>query len=153
MLKNIGKKYLVLIREDLLGQPEGKALKYINIKSVGDFIWKKIFYRQGIILVIILDGGSENRGLKKYIFNKYKTQVKIILAYHLAFNGIIKTGHKPIKDALLKIINGTKKGQVKLLLLVLFTDRTTVKRITRITLYKIFIEEDAILLIETEVPT
>jgi hypothetical protein len=48
--KDQGKKYLVLVRENLSGWPEGKALRYANIGSVGDFIWKKIFYRWWIIV-------------------------------------------------------------------------------------------------------
>ena len=141
------------MREDLSGWLEGKALRHTNMELIRDFIQKKIFCRWGIIPVIILDGGPENRGLKKYILDKYKTQVKITLAYHLASNGMIEIGHKLIKDALLKITDSTRKGQVKLLPLILFADRITAKRTTGMTPYKILMGEDIILLIKTKVLT
>ena len=75
------------------------------------------------------------------------------MAYHPASNRIIETRHKLIKNALSKIIDGTRKEWVKLLPLVLFIDRTMAKRTIRMTLYKMLIGEDAILPIETEVLT
>ena len=66
---------------------------------------------------------------------------------------MIETRYRLIKDALLKMTDDTKKGWVKFLLLVLFIDRTTAKRITKITLYKMLMGEDIILSIKTEVPT
>ena len=98
-----------------------------------------------------MDGGPENRGLKRYMLNKYKTQIRIILVYHLVSNRIVKTGHKPVKDTLSKMIDSIRKGWVKLLPLVLFADKTTVKRTTGITLYKVLIGEDIILPIKAKV--
>ena len=61
------------------------------------------------MLIIVFNKGLENRGLRKHIFNKYKTQVRVILAYHPASNRIIETRHKLIKNTLSKIIDNTRK--------------------------------------------
>ena len=153
MQSDAGKQYLVLAREELSGWPEGEALKRANTESVGNFLWEKVFCRWGIVPIIVFDGGPENRGLRKHMLDKYKTQVRVISAYHPASNGMVETGHKPIKDALSKMTDGTGKGWVKLLPLVLFADRTTAKRTTGMTPYKVLMGEDAILPIEAEVPT
>ena len=73
------------------------------------------------------------------------------MAYHLVSNRMIKTRHKLIEDTLSKMTDSIRKGWVKLLPFILFIDKTTVKRITGITPYKVLIGEDTILPIKAKV--
>ena len=72
-----------------------------------------------------------NSGYIAAFTRKYGIKRVEVSAYHPAANRMIERGHKPLTDALTKLINGGLGSWVKNLLVVLFADRTFIHQPTR----------------------
>jgi hypothetical protein len=153
MPKDEGKEYLVQARCDACGWPEAAALGAATAKNVAAFIFQDIICRWGVVAIMVIDGGPENRPIEEILLKRYKVKVHLISAYNAKGNGMIEAAHKLLKGALSKMTDGTGKGWVKLLPLALSAERSTVRRSTGMTPYRFLMGQEAILPIELELPT
>ena len=70
------------------------------------FLYKEVFYRHGVCERAIIDRGPENKLLIRELYKRYDINRTVVSSYHLEANDIVERGHKPIKDALLKLSSG-----------------------------------------------
>jgi hypothetical protein len=69
-----GKKALVVVREDLSGWPEAKALANATVEEIAVFLWEEVVCRHGVFGRLIIDGGPENRGVATVFTKKYSIE-------------------------------------------------------------------------------
>ena len=77
----------------------------------------------------------------------------MISTYNLRINKMVKVGHKPIINTLLKLTKGGYRNWVSLLLLVLWVERTYMKVSMGRTLYKLLYGYIYVLSIEVHILT
>jgi hypothetical protein len=98
-----GNRYMVGMRDDLSGWTEYKALRKADSHSVAKFIYESWITRYGCPALIVYNGGPENRGLTKQLFNRYGIKNVQITPYHPQSNGLVERGHTNIVEALAKL--------------------------------------------------
>jgi hypothetical protein len=148
-----GKHYLVMLRCNLSGWIEGRALANADAKSVAKFLWEELFCRHGCPGRIIMDGGPENKDVVALLLQVYNVKRIIISAYNAQANGAIEVGHRPIKDSLAKMKHAGMGPWIQNLHAVLWADRVTVKGPTGISPFKMLHGNIAVLPIDLEHPT
>jgi hypothetical protein len=84
---------------------------------------------------------------------KYGIKRIAVSAYHPQANGMVERGHKPIVDALAKMMNGGEGDWVHCLPAVLLADRTTTRVSTGQTPYYLGHGMEAVLPVELKYPT
>ncbi len=100
---------------------------------------------------LIIDEGLENKADVKGLAKKFGIKQIVISIYYSLANEIVECSHCPIKDALLKIMKGSKGGWLKNLSIVLLINRTTIKTIIGFSSFRLIYKAEAILLIKLEV--
>jgi hypothetical protein len=79
---------------------------------------------------LVVNRRPENKGHVTVFTAKYGIERVQVFAYHLAANGMVERGHKPITDALEKLTDRGLGNWVRNLSTVFFTDRTSVHQPT-----------------------
>ena len=148
LLTNRGKKCLVNAREDLLGQPEVRALSEATSEVVADFLWEEIVYRYGVFGRLVIDGGPENIGVAKVFIAKYSIKRVQISVYNSKANRGIKYSYRSIREALTRISRGGKR-QRRHLPVVLLVERISIYGLTRVTPFSLIYGREVILPYET----
>ena len=123
-------KYLVLAREDLTNQVEGRALRGKSTKTVCQFLLEDVICRYGCIGQVIADRGELNSEEAQCFFQKHGIRLSLTTAYNPEANGKIERGHSPIIRALIKACDGKVREWPTLLPYALWADRTTHSSVT-----------------------
>lgn len=145
-------KFLVVVRDDLSGWIEAKALRNANSKEVARFLWEDVICRHGCFGRMIVDGGLENKDLVEDLAARYGIK-RVLVSYHPQANTMVERGHKPVVDALAKMTDGGLGNWVQNLAAVLWADRSTVKSTTGLSPYYVLCGSEPVLPIELEIPT
>jgi hypothetical protein len=146
-----GHRSLVVAREYLTGWVEARALKELTTENVATFVLEDIICRFGVPRELMVDGGSENKGeliRLADVMGIYRCQV---MPYHPESNRLIERGHKQITDALSKLTECSDQPEWRWkehLPAVLWADRTTAKRTTGYTPYRLMFGTDCVLPVE-----
>ena len=98
---------------------------------------------------MVINSRPENKGYVKELTNRIGINQLRISTYNSKVNKGIKGNHNNIRNALSKI----EGPWVENLPVVLFAERTLVKNNTSFTLYYLMSKEEAILPLETTIPT
>ena len=146
-------RYLVEARYNLTGFIKAKALIKANAKSVYRFIWRQIICQYSLPGLIIINRGSENKGEVKKCCKDLNILRIQISAYNARANGINENGHLPIAGSLAKGSDLMGQAWTLLLPLVLFADRTTIRRSHGLTPFYLLYRYKPVLPIEVEIPT
>ena len=146
-----GFKYLVLARDDLSGWVEGRPLRDRNASAVAKFLWEDIVCRFGLYGKLVVDGGTENKGLVTALTERYGIRRIQTSGYHPQANSV-ERGHKPIKDGLTKLAEAGKGNWLQNLHACLWADRTTVRATTGVSPFRFNYGYEPIMPIEEEVP-
>ena len=104
------RKYLVLAREDLSNQVEGRALRKKTSATVCRFLLEEVFCRYGCVGQVVADRGDLNSNEARVFFGKHGVRLTLTIAYNPEANGKIERGHSPIVKALVKAYNGNVKN-------------------------------------------
>ena len=148
-----GKQYLVVARDDLSGWVEARAIKNADSAAVSKFLWEDLICRHGCFGKLVIDGGPENKKHVEALANIYGIQRVQISPYNPGANGMTERGHQPILDALSKLTSGGRKGWSEYLHLVLWSDRTSVRRSTGMTPFQAVYGRSCVLPIESRIAT
>ena len=124
------RKYLVLAREDLSNQVEGRALRKKTSSAVCQFLLEEVFCRYGCVGQVVADRGELDSNEAREFFAKHGVRLTLTTAYNPEANGKIERGHSPIVKALVKACNGNVKNWPHLLAYALWADRTTHSSVT-----------------------
>jgi hypothetical protein len=99
-------KYLVLAREDLTNQLEGRVLRTKETLSVCRFLLEDVICRYGCIGKIVADRGELDANEAREFFSRMEIKLSLTTTYNLEANGKVKHGHGPIVKALVKACHG-----------------------------------------------
>ena len=107
MLLCQGKHYLIAACEDFSGWIEVRALSKASATQVAQFLWKDVICWHGVFERLIVDGGGENKAEVIELTQRLEIKRLVVSTFHPQANRMVEQGHKPIVDALAKIINGS----------------------------------------------
>ena len=119
------KKYLVLAREDLTNQVEGRALRRKTCSAVCQFLLEEVFCRYGCVGQVIADRGELDSDKARGLFAKHGVRLTLTTAYNPEANRKIKRGQSPIVRAVAKACGGRVKDWPQMLPYARWADRTT----------------------------
>ena len=100
------KRYLVLAREDLTNQVEGRALTNKTTAAVCRFLIKEVICRYGCVGKIVVDRGELDAEEAEELFDRLGVKLSLTTAYNPEANGKIERGHGPIVKALVRACEG-----------------------------------------------
>ena len=148
-----GRAYMVEARCDLTGYVEAEGLRKANAKSIYSFLVRDIFTRYGVPGIVVVDGGSENKGLVIDLCKAFGVHRTVISAYNARANGIVENGHLSLASILAKSNGGDGRGWMIRLPFALLVDRTTVRRSHGRTPFYLTYGYEPVLPIEIDLPT
>lgn len=147
------KQYIILIRDDLSGWVEGRAVSSLTGENAATVFFEDVVCRFGLVGRVTTDNGPEFMGAFRECLARYGIQHITTSSYHPEANGMIERGHAPIKEALFKLMRTRGPDWVSLLPYVLWADRTTAKRTTRHTPHYLLYGQESILPTDAEYHT
>ena len=118
-------RYLVLAREDLTNQVEGRALRTKSTSSVCKFLLEDVICRYGCIGKVTADRGELDAAEAREFFDRIGVKLALTTAYNPEGNGKSERGHSPIVKALAKACRGNVKEWPRFLPYALWADRMT----------------------------
>ena len=124
------KRYLVLAREDLTNQVEGRALTNKTTAAVCRFLIEEVVCRYGCVGKIVADRGELDAEEAEELFDRLGVKLSLTTAYNPEANGKIERGHGPIVKALVRACEGRVGDWPRLLPYALWADRTTHSSVT-----------------------
>ena len=99
-----GKRFLVIAREYLSGWPEARALPNNKSSTIAAFIYEDIICRWSTTRKLMVDGGPDFAKVVKYLAEHYKINRIQSSSHNPQAMGKIEGGHKPIVNALAKLL-------------------------------------------------
>ena len=123
-------RYLVLAREDLTNQVEGRALQNKTTAAVCRFLIEDVICRYGCVGKIVADRGELDAEEAEELFDRLGVKLSLTTAYNPEANGKVERGHGPIVKALVRACGGQVGNWPRLLPYALWADRTTHSSVT-----------------------
>ena len=99
-------RYLVLAREDLTNQVEGRALSNKTTTVVCWFLIEEVVCRYGCVGKIVADRGELDAQEAEELFDRLGVKLSLATVYNLEANGKVERGHRPIVKALVRACKG-----------------------------------------------
>ena len=147
------KKYLVLAREELSNQVEGRALGTKSTEGVCRFLLEEVICRYGCVGKITADRGELDAKEAREFFDRMGIKLALTMAYNPEGNGKSERGHAPIVKALVKACDGKLSEWPKLLPFALWADRTIHSTVTGYMPTELMYGQKPVMPIEEVVPT
>src|SRR3954453_8230620 len=108
--------------------PEHHPLRRETGKMIAAFIFEEILCQWGAVEEIVTDNGSAFVKALDELGRKYRVHNIRISPYNSQANGIIERAHRPLRDALVKVVDGDESRWPTVLHLVLWAERVTIQR-------------------------
>lgn len=147
-MQYLNSQYLIEARYIFTGQVEARLLKKNTLKAITTFLQEDMICRYSLYQCLLIDGGPKNKAIIIRLNRKFRSTRKVVFMYNPKGNSLNKVGYKAIIYALAiqsKIYLGTLH---KLLPIILFIDRITVRTFTSRTPFYLLHGYKAITLIE-----
>ncbi len=103
---------LVIAWYHATGYSERHTLHQGTSAQVAKFLYEDVLYCHSVFDILVTDRGPENKGFLAELVKIYRIRHVIISVYHLQGNSLIERGHKPIIDALSKLMKEGKGNWV-----------------------------------------
>ncbi|KAL3688564.1 hypothetical protein R1sor_014873 [Riccia sorocarpa] len=123
-------RYLILAREDLSNQVEGRALRTKSTEAVCRFLLEDVVCRYGCVGKITTDRGELDTHEARRFFEKCGVKLALTTAYNPEGNAKSERGHPPIVKAIVKACGWKAKEWPRLLQFALWADRCTHSSVT-----------------------
>ena len=123
-----GFKLLIQARCSLCHFPEFAILRRETSATVGEFLFRDIICRYGLLLEIVTDNGSAIVKAVEYLVKKYKIKHIRISEYNSRANGLIERSHFDVRQALFKAADGDQSKWYTVAPYVFWSERVTVRR-------------------------
>ena len=127
---------IVLARDDFTGWVEARALRDKGAKAVAAFFFENIISRGVIPAQVTSDNGGEFQAEFASLLKKYGVPHVMISQYHPQANGMLERGNKPFKEAIFRTCRNRINRWPGLVPYAAWADRTTVKRTTGYSPYR-----------------
>jgi hypothetical protein len=86
-------QYLMLAREDLMSQVEGRPLQNKRIAGVCRFLIEEVVCWYGCVGKIVVDRGELDAQEAEELFDRLGVRLSLTTAYNLEANGKVECGH------------------------------------------------------------
>jgi hypothetical protein len=123
--------YLVLAREDLTNQVEGRALQNKTTAGVCRFLIEELVCRYGCVGKIMADHGELDAEEVEELFGRLGVKLSLTTAYNPEANRKVERGHGLIVKVLVRACEGQVGSWTRLLPYALWADKTTHSSVTR----------------------
>jgi hypothetical protein len=123
-------RYLVLAREDLTNQVEGRALQNKTTTGVCQFLIEEVVCWYGCVGKIVADCEELYAQEAEELFDRLRVRLSLTTEYNPEANGKVERGHGPIVKALVRACEDQVKSWPRLLPYALWADRTTHSSVT-----------------------
>jgi hypothetical protein len=143
-----GFSFIVFTRDDLSDWIEIRVLERNDTKSIAKFLYEDIIYRHDYPKRIMMDGGSENKGVVEVLLKRHRIDRVIVSPYHPQVNGLIERGYVSIINSLAKYYKDKPTKWLEYLPLVLWVDRVSVRRSIGYSVFILLYGRDCILPID-----
>ena len=117
-----GYKFFIVTRCDLSDWMEAKLLRTLSSKAVADIFWEDVICCHCDLGQLVIDVGSENEDAAAELAKRYGIKRVVVFANYLQANEMIEYGHKPIIDALSKMLAERSTNWIRNLPAVLWAD-------------------------------
>ncbi|CAD6955404.1 unnamed protein product [Tilletia caries] len=128
MPKALGRRIPVVVRDDLSGWIEARALKRKTAPGAARFLDEDVFMRHGLPLQVTTDQGTEFKGVVDYLLKKYKIGITRTSAYNPRANGAVERGHGPLKEAIIHCARSLDLPWPQVVEVACWIDRITLRR-------------------------
>jgi hypothetical protein len=118
-----GFRYAVFARDDLSGWVEGRLIMESDSASVAKSLFEDVICRHGYPKKIVMDGGSENKGVAQALLERHRIKKVDITAFHPQSNGLVERSHDAIVNALAKYNSKNPLAWPRYFHLALWADR------------------------------
>ncbi|KAB5515051.1 hypothetical protein GE09DRAFT_906509, partial [Coniochaeta sp. 2T2.1] len=88
---------------------ETQGLAKASSKAIYKFLIRDIFYRYGIPGIVVVNGGSENKGIVVDLYKRFGVHRVVISVYNARANSIVENGYLSLLSILAKSSGGTSK--------------------------------------------
>ncbi|MBW0475071.1 hypothetical protein O181_014786 [Austropuccinia psidii MF-1] len=119
--------YLVVARDNFSGWPETIGLVKLKSKSVSERFTSEWIWRYGAQKEVTVDGGTEFGKEVQDTVEKAGSKVRVTTSYYPESQGMVETGHKQFRDALVEMYDGNGSKWKEYLALVTLADRISTK--------------------------
>jgi transposase InsO family protein len=134
MMPSVGRggrlRYIVAARDDLSGAACGRKLEGATAKKVAQFFLEDIIYQYGYIGLIITDNGPECKGAFEELTRRFGIPHAKIMPYNSKANGVVERGHFIIREAILKLCQGSPNKWPQFVHQAFFADKVTTRKAT-----------------------
>jgi transposase InsO family protein len=138
-------RYLVLAREDLTNQVEGRALQNKTTAGVCRFLIEEVVCRYGCVGKIVADRGEPDAQEAEELFDRLGFKLSLTTAYNPEANGKVERKHGPIVKALVRACNDQVGSWPRLLPYALWADRNTHSSVTGFMLAELMYGQEPIM--------
>ena len=146
-------KYLVLAREDLSNQVEGRPLRNKSASTILKFLLEDVICRYGNVGQIVTDRGELDSDEARMFFQRFGIRLTLTTAYNPEGNGKVERGHGPIVKALVKACDGRISIWPDMLPYALWADRCTHNSVTGFMPSELLFGQKPIMPTERMIPT
>ena len=113
LLKSGGFKYLVQGHCLLTHFPKYHSLRTETRKTIGDWIFKDILCRWGMLCKIVTDNGPAFIKVLGYLAKHYHIRHIHISGYNSHTNGIVEQAHFNVRQVMFKACNGDQSSGIQ----------------------------------------
>jgi hypothetical protein len=157
---------IIEAREGLSGWVEARRIKTMKAETWVEFLYEEVVCRYGAVGQIVTDNGELNSELGLKFEEKYKIHLTFTTTYHPQSNSVVERGHAPLNVSLAKecfgsVVDGFEGADLVELKSrwpdyfygMVWADRVTTKRTTKVTPYELMFGQKCVLPIELESET
>ncbi|MBW0577880.1 hypothetical protein O181_117595 [Austropuccinia psidii MF-1] len=138
-------KYFLVERDEFSGWPETVSLTRLTAKSVSEWFNSELICRYGAPKEVTVDGGAEfGKELQEAVKRK-GSRIIITTPYHPEPQGMVKRGHKQLKDALVRMCGENGSTCKEYPPIVTLSDIISEKRTTGYSPFELQFGEQAVL--------
>ena len=92
--------YLLQATDPAMSWVEARAVRRANSESWAKFLYEEIYCRFGSILLCLIDGGSEFKGVVQILFKQYGIVAIVSSPYHPEGNGHAERSHQMLVNSI-----------------------------------------------------
>jgi transposase InsO family protein len=145
-----GEAYLAVVRDDFSGWVEAKALPSKEAFPVYRFLYEEVIARFGLPGEIVADQGEMHGAFIQELAGKDGLTLKFTSPYHPETNGMVERGHKSLIECIRKLSFGDELNWPRYLASALWADRTSWRRTTGETPFRLVYGFDCVLPTDTK---